>query len=41
MFERGKYFERGRSPLSSSLPSPAINICDDLSMLPAGEGKKG
>jgi hypothetical protein len=41
MFERGKEFERGRSPLSLKLPSPAINTCGFLPMLQAGEGIKG
>jgi len=41
MFERGKEFERGRSPLSPELPSPAINICDFLPVILAGEGIKG
>jgi hypothetical protein len=31
MFERGKEFERGRSPLSLELPFPATNICGFLS----------
>jgi len=30
LFERGREFERGRSPLSSILPSPAINIFEYL-----------
>jgi len=34
----GKNLRGGEAPLSSSLPSPAINICQDLSMLQAGEG---
>jgi hypothetical protein len=38
MFERGKELERGRSPLSSKLPSPAINACIFLSAILAGEG---
>jgi len=38
MFERGKEYERGRSPLSPKLPSPAINICDFLPVIPAGDG---
>jgi len=41
MFERGKEFERGLRPLSSELPSPAINICGCLPVIPAGEGIKG
>jgi hypothetical protein len=41
LFERGKEFERGLRPLSSKLPSPAINIFEDLSMSPAGEGIQG
>jgi len=41
MFDRGKEFERGLRPLSSSLPSPATNIYDDLSTLLAGEGIQG
>ena len=38
LFERGKNFERGRSPLSLTLPSPAINIYEFMPMFPAGEG---
>jgi hypothetical protein len=30
--------ERGRSPLSSILPSPAINACGFLVVILAGEG---
>jgi hypothetical protein len=41
MFERGKELERGRSPLSPELPSPAINIYGVLPVFPAGEGIKG
>jgi hypothetical protein len=41
LFERGREFERGRSPLSSKLPSPAINISENFSMYLAGEGIKG
>jgi hypothetical protein len=41
MFERGKEFERGRSPLSPELPSPAINIFSLLPVSLAGEGIKG
>jgi hypothetical protein len=37
----GKVYERGFHPLSLLLPSPAINIYDDLSMLLAGEGIQG
>jgi hypothetical protein len=38
MFERGRVFERGRSPLSSELPSLAINACVLLPVILAGEG---
>jgi len=38
LFERGRNFERGRSPLSLTLPSPAININEFLPMFPTGEG---
>jgi hypothetical protein len=38
MFKRGKELERGRSPLSPVLPSPAINIFNYVSMSLAGEG---
>jgi len=38
LFERGREYERGLRPLSPELPSPAIIIRDDLSMLLAGEG---
>jgi hypothetical protein len=38
MFERGREFERGLRPLSSELPSPAINIFKQRSMSLAGEG---
>jgi hypothetical protein len=38
MFERGKELERGRSPLSSILPSPAIYACGFLPVILAGEG---
>jgi hypothetical protein len=38
MFERGKEYERGRSPLSPILPSSAINNCGFLPMVLAGEG---
>jgi hypothetical protein len=38
MFKRGKEFERGHSPLSLKLPSPAINICGFLLTPEAGEG---
>jgi hypothetical protein len=38
VFERGREYERGRSPLSHQLPSPAFIICGILLMLPAGEG---
>jgi len=41
MFERGEEFERGLRPLSPELPSPAINICDFLPVILAGEGTKG
>jgi hypothetical protein len=41
MFERGREFERGRSPLSPELPSPAIDIFGILPVFPAGEGIKG
>jgi hypothetical protein len=41
MFERGREFERGHSPLSLKLPSPAINTCGLSSMPLAGEGIKG
>jgi hypothetical protein len=41
MFERGKEFERGLRPLSSLLPSSAINTCDDLSVAPGWRGDKG
>jgi hypothetical protein len=34
----GRDFERGRSPLSLKLPSPAINICGLLPVPLAGEG---
>jgi len=37
LFKRGKEFERGRSPLSPELPSPAINICGFLPVSLAGE----
>jgi hypothetical protein len=40
MFERGREFERGRSPLSPQLPSPATNIFRPHSMYLAGEGIK-
>jgi hypothetical protein len=38
IFERGKENERGRSPLSHKLPSPAINICGYPLMFQAGKG---
>jgi len=38
MFERGKELERGRSLLSSILPSPAINARSRLPVILAGEG---
>jgi len=38
MFERGKELERGLRPLSSELPSPAINACGLLPVLLVGEG---
>jgi len=41
MFERGREFERGLRPLSSRLPSPAINSCGFLLAFQAGEGIKG
>jgi hypothetical protein len=41
LFERGIKYERGRSPLSPELPSPAVNIFGCLPMIPAGEGIKG
>jgi hypothetical protein len=41
LFKRGRNFERGRSPLSLILPSPAMNICGYFSMPLAGEGTKG
>jgi|GEM_PF-1790755 len=37
MFERGKELERGLLPLSSRLPSPAINACNLFSVTLAGE----
>jgi hypothetical protein len=40
LFERGKEYERGRSPLSLILPSPAININNFYAKLLAGEGIK-
>jgi hypothetical protein len=40
-FKRGREFERGRSPLSSKLPSPAMNIFIHRLMHPAGEGTQG
>jgi len=36
-----RVFERGLRPLSPELPSPAINICKELSKNLAGEGTKG
>jgi hypothetical protein len=41
LFKRGREYERGLSPLSPGLPSPAINIYGCLPMIPAGEGIKG
>jgi len=41
LFERGREYERGLRPLSPELPSPAINVFEDLSMSLAGEGTKG
>jgi hypothetical protein len=41
MFERGLKLERGRSPLSAALPSPAINACNSSPTALAGEGIKG
>jgi hypothetical protein len=41
MFEKGREFERGLHPLSSKLPSLAINNCGLLPVSPAGEGIKG
>jgi hypothetical protein len=38
LFERGRDSERGRSPLSLTHPSPAINSYEFLLMLLAGEG---
>jgi len=38
LFERGRDFERGQSPLSYKLPSPARNVFEDLTMFLAGEG---
>jgi len=38
LFEREREYERGRSPLSSKLPSPAINYSGFPSMSLAGEG---
>jgi hypothetical protein len=40
-FERGLKWERGRCPLSSEFPFPAINACDFLPAMLAGEGIKG
>jgi hypothetical protein len=40
MFERGKEYERGLRPLSTQLPSPAINTRGLLTMISAGEGIK-
>jgi len=37
LFERGRDLERGRSPLSPTLPSPATSIYEFLPMSPAGE----
>jgi len=41
LFERGKEFERGRSPLSPELPSPANITGKKPQILMAGEGIKG
>jgi hypothetical protein len=38
---QGREHERGLSPLSFILPSPAINIWGCVTMIPAGEGIKG
>jgi oxygen-independent coproporphyrinogen-3 oxidase len=41
LFQRGKELERGRSPLSSEFPSPAINTLEHFPIYPAGEGIRG
>jgi hypothetical protein len=41
MFERGLKWERGRSPLSSELTSPATNTSNLIPVILAGEGIKG
>jgi hypothetical protein len=38
LFKRGLNLERGRNPLSSLLPSPAINSCNIPPAILAGEG---
>ena len=38
MFDRGREYKRGQSPLSHQLPSLAFSICGFLPMLLAGEG---
>jgi hypothetical protein len=38
MFDRGRKFERGQSPLYLKLPSLAVNIYGFFSMSLAGEG---
>ena len=39
LFERGKELERGRRPLSSKLPFPAINACSFVLVVLAGGGQ--
>jgi hypothetical protein len=41
MFERGKEFERGRSPLSFGLPSPAKNSVTTSQCLRLERGYRG
>jgi hypothetical protein len=41
LFKRGREFERGRSPLSPELPSPARDSDKKSEILMTGEGTQG